>query len=431
MRSRLALIPLLAFLSAPLLAQNPDDQDAPPPAQTSPQARPPAPPPATARITGTVLCNDTHRPARGAMVMAQPLPKDGNQVNINATASMARVGMDGTYVLSHLQPGDYTVVALLPGYLSPFDDLQIDQTIGADNNAMRERLARNGIVSVRNNETGRMDVTLERGATISGRVLYSDGAPATQVLLNVEDINAKPSSAKPRDPNTPDISAGSLVRGLFLHQSQGTDDAGNFHISGIKPGTYRVAVTQPAENLAQGEGDGFGILFGFIGDAKALRIYAGDTLHKNAATKYELRAGDDVNNIEITIPVYAFHHVSGQLTSLDGQPISVAALDLTDSADDTFVLHSKPSRDGSFVFPTVPSGTYKLAVTGAQLGKAPDNLPEGMPIQAGMLQNPHALADTSSTILVKDSDLTDLSIQLHEAAPAQSAAPDSTASAPQ
>ena len=290
MRPRLLVAVFCLCVSSPLFAQTPDqpDDDAPPPsAQSIPQIKQPAPPPATAAITGTVFCSDTHRPARGAVVMAQPMPKSGRtEPNINTGTS--RVGIDGTYTIQHLQPGDYTVVALLPGYLSPFDDLQVNQIEG-DETQMRALLARNGIVSLRNNETARLDVTIARGATISGRVIYDDGAPATQVILNLEDVNAKP-APKPATTGNDDLdmsnmSAGVILRGFFLHQSQGTDDQGNFRISGIKPGTYRLAAAQPADTLTGG--DGAGIIFGVIGDRKSVRIYAGNTLHKNAAKTYE------------------------------------------------------------------------------------------------------------------------------------------------
>jgi hypothetical protein len=416
MCTRLLIAVFLLCCSTSILAQTTDDSaDAAPAVQTAPQVKPP---PASAAITGTVFCSDTHRPARGAMVMAQPIPKTGPaQPSLNAGTS--RVGMDGTYTIQHLRPGDYTIVALLPGYISPFDDLQVDQ-VGNNDAEMRARLARNGIVSVRNNETANMDVTLTRGATITGRALYDDGAPATQVILSLEDVNAKPPAPKSAqagnsDPDVSNVSAGAVVRGFFLHQTQGTDDQGNFRISGIKPGTYRIAAVQPAESLSDSDGDGFGIIFGVIGSPKSMRIYAGDTLHKNAAKTYELRAGDDITGVDITIPVYAFHRVQGQLAALDGRPIFVGHLTLTDTSDDSFVLHSVPARDGTFIFPEVPSGTYKLAVTAAQIGTLPDGFSEDVPVQAPMLQNAQAFTDKTTTVLVKDSDITDLSIQLQNA----------------
>ena len=84
-------------------------------------------------------------------------------------------------------------------------------------------------------------MTLERGAAVSGHVLYSDGSPATQVSIDVEDTRAKPAASnKPED----NINVGMVSRMLFTHQSSGTDDQGRFRIAGLRPGKYRVAAVQ-------------------------------------------------------------------------------------------------------------------------------------------------------------------------------------------
>lgn len=352
--------------------------------------------------------------------MAQPIPK-GEHVDLNFSTGMGRVGMDGTYTIQQLRPGDYSIFAFLPGYFSPFDDIPVDDT-GSNDAEMRARLIRNGIVSLHNNETAHMDVTIQRGASISGRVLYDDGAPATQVTINLEDVNAKPPPAKPVLPDSDfdiprDLDSGALIRSMFLHQPQGTDDQGNFRISGIKPGTYRVAAL-PSATSPSAEGEAAMFIFGGLVSPGAIRIYSGDTLHKHKAKTYDLRAGDDLTGVEITIPVYAFHHVQGHLTTHDGRAIVVAEITLTDASDDTSVLHARPARDGSFLFPVVPSGSYKLAVSGAKLGTIADAFSDSGPVEPGLLHNVQSFADSTTSILVKDSDITDLTIQLQKGAPA-------------
>lgn len=423
MHPRLLVAVLLVCVWSPLLAQTSDQpaDDAQVTAQPVPQTKPPKPPPATAHITGSVFCDDTHRPARGAIVMALPIPKSG-PIQPTVGSSMARVATDGIYSFDHLTAGDYSVIALLPGYLSPFDDVQLNDDLDVDKTQSREAFTRNGVVSVRDNETAHMDVTIKRGAILSGHVTYSDGAPATQTTILIEDVNAKPKPKAPPNPNgnqeataAPMIDAGSFLRSLLLHQNQGTNDQGDFRISGLRAGTYRVAAVLPSTDLS---GDAAGMLiFGLPPDSASLRIYSGDTLHKNVAKTYDLRPGDDISGIDITIPAFIFHRVQGQVTTFDGRPIFAGALTLTDASDDSFVFHTAPARDGTFVFPEVPSGTYKLAVAGAELGTVPDGIPEGMPVQAPMLQNAQAFADKTTMVLVKDSDVTDLSIQLQKAPP--------------
>jgi hypothetical protein len=167
---------------------------------------------------------------------------------------------------------------------------------------------------------------------------------------------------------------------------------------------------------------------GMFSDPKALHIYSGDTFHKNAAKTYQLRAGDDVTGIDITIPTDAFHRVEGHLTTLGGTPVPVASITLTDTSDDSFVLSTAPARDGSFVFASVPSGTYKLSATGARIGTLPEVFPDGIPIEAGMLKDSHALADGTTGMIVKDSDVSEVSLQLTDAPP--SSAPGQTSGTP-
>ena len=422
MRLRLLIALLVVCPSSLLFGQAAGNPPAQPPAQPS------APPPATGRITGMVFCNDTHRPARGAVVISLPIPKEGD-LHPSSDDSGTRVAMDGAYTIDHLAPGDYTVVAVLPGYLTAFDDLPLDDALDNSSSTMRKQLIRNGVISVHNDATAHMDVTITRGATVTGNVLYSDGSPATQVVISVEDVNAKPVLRKSTDPNNPQIiSTGAFLRNEIMHQTQATDDQGNFRISGLRPGIYRIAAIQPVDNPLSGD-DNDGFFSGVVGDSKGLRIYSGDTVHKKAAKTYDLRAGDVVTGIDITIPTDSLHRIQGYITTLGGLPVPVATLTLTDTSDDSFSIHTTPDRDGSFSFATIPAGTYKLSASGAQIGDIPANLPASGAIQPGSLKNVHALADASTTILVKDDDLTDVSLQLTD--PAQPASSTQPASSPQ
>jgi hypothetical protein len=438
---RLRLLSAIVFLTVIPLALRAQDEssngaqsNAQPNVQAAPPQRSAPAPPDTGRVTGTIFCNDTHRPARGAIALAQPLA-EGAKTRPASGMHMVRVAMDGTYTIEHLHPGNYAVIGMLPGYLSVLDDLPIGQMdTDKDPSASNAVLARNGTVAVRNNETSNFDLMLQRGASVSGRVLYSDGSPATQIQISVDDVNAKPlSSAEGMQAMFANVNAGSFMRSFLLHQGTGTDDQGNFRISGLKPGTYRVAATEPAQNAAGGDEGGTMFFTGMFSDPKALHIYSGDTFHRNAAKTYQLRAGDDLTGIDITIPTDAFHRVEGRLSTLGGTPVPVAAIKLTDTSDDSFVLSTTPARDGSFVFAAVPSGTYKLSATGARIGTLPDVFPDGIPIEAGMLKDSHALADGTTGVIVKDSDVSEVSLQLTDAppSPAPGQTPGTAAAAPQ
>jgi len=361
-------------------------------------------------ITGTVLCSDTHRPARGATIIVSPLPsEDGKQQPSEGTSGTSRVNMDGTYTAQHLRSGEYFVIAILPGYLSPVDDFSAADMDDHSPAKMRALMAPYGSAIVHAGSPTTFDITLERGAAISGQVSYADGAPATQVSIDFEDVNAKPSTGKSAHDN---VNVGAYVRQIFTHQSQSTDDQGHYRIAGIKPGSYRVVAVQASPSSSMQEG--FEGVMGLTPDTKALRFYSGNTIHKKSAKVYDLRAGDEVTGIDIVIPPSIFHRVHGTLTVKDGRTINTASLVLTDSSDDSTKFTASVSEDGTFDFATVPSGTYKLAASGAKIVVAAANTQPGTPFRYAAKHTTNAFADGDTSVVVNDSDLDDVSLTLNE-----------------
>ena len=405
------LVPLaLALGTLPLAAQ-----DTPPlPQRNPPSAHALAPPPPTGSIHGTVFCGDTHKPARGAFIMIQEIPSANGEHPQSSQPGMARTGMDGSYTIPRVTEGNYGVVALLPGYLSVLNDLTQDdfEAGGNDDAIMAKKFAEGGVVTVTAHQTASHDITLQRGASFSGHVLYSDGSPATQVNIDIEDTNAKPPARKP---GQPDIDFSAMMRTMFTHQTNGTDDQGNFRISGISPGTYRIAaVSAPSFDVEGDYTEGMAMMAGMITDRSALHIYAGDTLHKNAAKTYEVRPADDITGLDIVIPLNAFHKVGGILAAQDGRTINQATLTLTDTTDDSFHFTAKLTDDGTFAFPTIPSGTYKLAAADARIMEPMPNTPPGVPARYAPKRVAAAFADADTTVIVKDSDLEDVHLALTE-----------------
>lgn len=408
--ARFGLSVLLAFATLPAFAQDTPDS-APDPLHRKASPAIPAPP-SNGRITGTVLCADTRRPARGALILVLPVPSTDGKIGAGTPSqAFTRVASDGTYTAAHLAPGEYSVLALLPGYLSPINDMDAGDLNDSTPQKTRALMLRFGTVTVTGREAVRRDLSLERGAAVSGRVLYTDGSPASQVTIAVDDVNANAAAQKsPMDGFDPRV----VMSTMFMHQSLGTDDQGRFRIAGLKPGTYRVAAVEAAENPLNGaNAEGFGVMMG-MGSPRDVHIYSGDTLHKKSAKTYELRTGDEVTGVDITIPDVAFHRVLGHLTSKDGRDMTTATLTLTDTADDTLIFNALVDTSGSFAFGSVPSGTYTLSATGALIGTLPDGFPSGMQVPREIIKATHAFADATTSVIVKDSDVADVTLPLVE-----------------
>ncbi len=342
--------------------------------------------------------------------MLQLVPSGNNDKNQNGRQLTTHVSSAGTYTLEHVPPGEYVVLALFPGYLSPYDDLP--ENAHADGEAeMLKRLAAQGTTNVSTEGTAVANLVLARGAAISGRVLYSDGSPATQATLSLEDVTRK---AKRRS-DQPEPDVGTVVRTLVLHQSMGTDDLGHFRISGIKPGKYRLAAVPPASNEDNSASGEMQYLIGMFSDPNAMRIYAGDTIHRNAARKYDLRAGDELSGVDIRIPLDGFHSIRGLVNAADGRPVNMGSLILTDNSDDSISFSANPATDGTFHFPSVPSGTYTLEAKDAGIGAVPaDFAAQNIEVSGSMLTPTNAFANGTTPILVKDSDVNGVILTLTE-----------------
>lgn len=379
-------------------------------AQKEKPATPP-PPPATGHITGTVFCNDTHRPARGALVMLVPLGPEKDAVTTGFTQALSRTALDGTYHFDHVAAGNFTVLAFYAGYALPFnmEDLlsMNEKNPGSESKVF---LRENGVATIADAGSANFDITLQRGASLSGRVLYSDGSPAAQVALDIQDASQKSST----NTNSDERAAGAFFGHMFTHQNLTTDDLGNFRIAGLRAGKYRLAATEPGSRGDEKE-EAMGAMLGVVDPSHVLHIYAGNTLHQADAKLFELRPGDDLTGVDITIPLDTFRRVNGTVTALDGRPVNLGELTLTDSTDPQTSFHTTLNKSNTFAFDNVPPGTYTLEIKAAHIGKPADPNPKVPGMERYMPLKPtNAFADDSKSILIKNSDITDANLALKE-----------------
>src|ERR1017187_8037198 len=73
----------------------------------------------TGSVTGTVLCDDTHGPTRRANVYLQSLTAySPGAFSPPEEVFGATTGMDGSFIISSVAPGEYYVMVVYPGYVS-------------------------------------------------------------------------------------------------------------------------------------------------------------------------------------------------------------------------------------------------------------------------------------------------------------------------
>ena len=352
-------------------------------------------PPATGTITGHVFLGDSHLPARMAYVTLLPAnAAESGGAKPAVTSAMVQTGLDGTFAMPNVLPGDYYVIATKLGYASPIPVAYIGSNVNEYEQApkdLKDALAAVLTpVTVAANRTSTADVVLNRGAAISGSVIFSDGEPYSQATVS---LLRKEKSGKWTDFATQE--------GLFLFSKVGgapTDDQGNFRLTGLPPGEYLLRTTL-ALGGAEINSDGmessndpdyrWDIYFGYgvrPGDAKAI----------------QLKDGEESRGNLIEIPLGRLHPISGTVLSEEsGAPINRGDVELHNADDDSTCTVTAISATGQFHFPYVADGSYTLKVR-----KASDIIPG-----KGDQKPLHTYADASQPLIVK-AEANGITIQL-------------------
>lgn len=307
-------------------------------------------------VTGHVLCGDNNAPARLASVMLEPADAiDGYTAaskGVSAHLSGVQTAPDGSFVMTHVAPGTYYVFASLPGYVSPIAtlDATADQLQKPDK-ALKEKIARVvPRVTVQSGAPAAIDVTLQRGAAVSGTVLYDDGSPApglpVQLLIHQKDKWVEPRGGPV--PNAP---------------SATTDDRGQFRINGLPAQEYLLAVQlHVAKTSYDVNPNGFG--FSSEGDYQ-IPVYSGSKLRTRDAAPFSIKLGEERTGEDVTVPLGKLHSVSGSLVAArDGHGLNGGQVRLLHADDRSELATTRLSKDDTgWTLSFVPEGDYILSIS--------------------------------------------------------------------
>jgi hypothetical protein len=327
-----------------------------------PQKQAGTPTPATTTVSGHVFCADTNAPARMATVILQPaaaidaIRPGGSDGNISSSGETSQTSMDGSFSIQHVAPGTYYVIASEPGYISPLavrymglndDPLPNDQkTKDVPPSAPR--------ITVEGNLPVGVTVTIERGAAVSGTVLYDDGSPASGIQMEL---------LAPSKTGWTTIMFSSPISnsGFFVQ----TDDQGRYRLSGLPAGKYSIKAqlrlsktTYKIDRYGSSTTSGAGY---------SLDIYASNTTRQKDAEGFVLTPGEERRGVDIEIPVSKLHSVRGNIVAAhDGHVLNGGSLALLYPDDKIMLAGTSLSNDeDTFNFSFVPEGDYILRVDGA------------------------------------------------------------------
>ena len=380
---------------------------------------------AASTVSGHVFCADTNAPARLAKVVLEPAGAIDNQQpekpDVDSASSpvvrMTSVQTlpDGSFSMTGVSPGAYYVIASSPGYISPIAavGLSDDQFKKLDDDAKQLILKRVPRIRVEANLPASIDLTLERGAAVSGTVLYDDGSPAAG--LNVQVLIRNTSAAK-------DAKKDLWVRWTSSPVSGGelpiiTDDRGNYRISALPAREYIVEADMSiAKTNYMVSNNGFSI---YSGDSDSLPVYSGSKTRMKDAVAFKVKLGEERTGEDLQIPLGKLRRVSGNIVAArDGHVVNSGTVTLLNADDKSELGKTNLKQDESaFHFNFVPDGDYILRATNpSDVEYVEKTLSPGEMSPPQYDKKPEHFYDTAEQPLTVDADAPGVTIAVPEKA---------------
>jgi len=330
----------------------------------------------TGSISGVVTINDgSPRPARLARVSVSGAGLSGERAALTDDA--------GRFTIAWLPAGDYQVAVTKPGFLMMFYG------------ARRPAAGPGTPVHV---DAGKpvigIDITMLRGAVISGVVIDALGAPAPGVRMQLQTLTRREGE-----------------RVLTSGQANGqmmTDDHGMYRLYGVRPGTYVISAVPPSpgsnvevRQLSESEiraaiADAAKgapppttprtIAPAPPGDVPAIQgggrsvgfspIYYPGTPREQEAVELTLSPGQELNGINVQLMLVPAARLEGRVYGPNGQPATNVQLALQRYSGTSTTTTSVRQQEGFCQAVGVPAGRYTLVASmeAARVPQAP-----GMP----------------------------------------------------
>jgi protocatechuate 3,4-dioxygenase beta subunit len=313
----------------------------------------------TGHISGIVTVEGTSAPIADARVTIILVVPSGPIRQPQRTVT----GQDGRFQFDDVEPGGYRIsvekMGFAPARNLPGQELDQLVRVGAGQSV-------DGV-----------DRRLEKGAVISGRIFDANGEPIPDLRMMAMRRLSSGRGGPVRLTPAPG-------------QSLGSNDLGEFRISGLPPGEYVVAA-MPSPMHSSGSQSTFPGPRTIL----AQTFYPG-TADELVATLVKVTAGAEVANISFAVQSTAAFRISGTVVDENGNAIANANV-MLDGDGTTFFfpgLNTRTGADGHFVIADVPPGSYHMHATPMMTGSVSTRSP--------------AATAPPRAIVVRDSDITGL-----------------------
>lgn len=304
-------------------------------------------------VQGRVICSDGNVPARGASVRLVPLasllPKSGGAKTTGGQDPESDTDFNGSYVVGSVPVGTYIVDATKGGYSSDFR--LVSKVLNRFTLDERRKLLANfPQVIVAAGSTATENVVIHRGAAIMGHVSVDLGGIPGETSVTATMVSSDLLG---------DVDGSEGGKPLNFVLEGRTDDRGVYRIAGLPAGKYRIGV-----RLSEA------YYHVFLSDEKIavrptrtgtgqLTVFAPDALTESDAKLVKVGDGDEVSDIDITIPMRLLHSISGIVTQ-SGAPLAGADLMILRQGKPLGNSDAMSLADGSYRFDLLPAGTYTI-----------------------------------------------------------------------
>jgi hypothetical protein len=289
-------------------------------AQQPPRDRPAPTGQAHGSISGRILAADGKTTLRRAIVRVSS-PALPRRLTV-------RAAIDGTYSLTGLPAGRYTVSAQKSGYLS----LEYGQRRPGEPGRLIDLQA--------GQRLGGVDILLPPAASIAGVIVDELGEPVYQMWVAVGRRTFQNGKRE----------YGAVRRTV-------TNDAGQFRLSGLPPGDYVLMATQRDARIHDAADEPL---------AFAPTFYPGVT-SISMAQPIRLAVGEQVTQLGFQIMAVPTATVRGRVVTHDGQPFSgrISVIDGADVMNTNGIIGGATvTSTGEFRITGFPPGLYTLTARG-------------------------------------------------------------------
>jgi hypothetical protein len=337
-------------------------------------------------VAGYVVDAETNLPVRFAEIHLVPKPADtaptpekelpvtpassSHKSEPRVQAVIGSSGMDGSFRIDGVPVGDYLAAAIKPGYVVLDPALAMDPDISEEK--LKSVIASLPEVHVAVGQVPSVNLTLHRGAAISGRVQFADGSPAIGVGVACEPVESiiekvlgrpelRLKTQSPRQQALQSLnSAGG--RSQFL-----TDDQGRYRIFALPPGkcivSTGVVLSNSSARVVMEDGSNYLPSGREQQIPEAIVVYQPAAFSRKDAKVFDVHGEEQITAADIQIDPNGLHSLRGKVFAVeDRHALTTGMVRLREKGAQEFGRIVQIEEDGSFQMNYLPSGSYTIVV---------------------------------------------------------------------